>query len=87
MVKKGPFLGPTSPPNCHVACPHATTSISLNLNLALYFVHGGKKSYMGVQVFPVFPRIPYGQPNISNTYSLLPLLMRSPPYMVLLTTR
>ena len=80
-------MGPTSPPNCPVACPHATTSISLNLNMVLYFVHGDKKSYMGTQVFPVSPRIPYGQPNISNTSSLLPLLMRSIPCMVWMATR
>ena len=85
--KRGHFLGPTSPPNCLVACPHATTSINMNLNLELYFVHGEKKSYMRIQAFPIFPIIPYGQPNISNTCSLLPLLMRSIPYMVLLATR
>ena len=80
-------MGPTSPPNYPVACPHVTTSISLNLNLALYFIHGEKKSYMGSQAFHVFPRIPYGKPNISNASTLLPLLMRSLPCMVLLATR
>ena len=79
-------MGP-SPPNYPVACPHATTSISMNLNLALYFVHGEKKSYMGIQAFPIFPRIPYGKPNISNTSALLPLLMRSLPCTIFLATK
>ena len=80
-------MGPTSPPNCPVACPHATTSISLNLNLAFYFVHGERKSYKGVQVILVFLEIHYRKPNISNTALLLPLSKRNPHYMVLLATR
>ena len=87
MVKKGSFLGPTSPPNCPVACPHATTSIILNLNLTLCFVHGEKKSCMGIQMSPVFLQIPYGQPNISNASALLPLLMRSLPCTIFLATK
>ena len=54
MVKKGPFLGPTSPPNCLVACPHATTSIILNLNLALCSVHGEKRICRGTPMFLLF---------------------------------
>ena len=73
VVKKGSFLGQTSPPNYPVGCTYATTSISLNLNLAFYFVHGERKSYKGVQVIPVLLEIHYRQPNISNIASLLPL--------------
>ena len=87
VVKKGSFMGPTSPPNCPIACPYATTSISQNLNLALYFVHGERKSYKGVQVIPVLLEIHYRQPNISNTTSLLPLSKINLPCMVLLATR
>ena len=72
VVKKGSFLGPTSPPNCPVACPYATISISPNLNLALYSVHGEKKSYKGAQVIPVFLEIHCRQPNISSTTLLFP---------------
>ena len=71
MVKKGPFLGPTSPPNCHVACPHATTSIIPNLNLALCSVHGQKKSFRGTHTFLLFSmNPPMGNP-ISPTLLLL----------------
>ena len=55
--KKGVISGPNIFPQLS-GCPHATTSISLNLNLALYFIHGEKKSYMGVQAFPIFPKNP-----------------------------
>ena len=53
-VQKGLFMGPTSPPNCHVACPHATTSIILNPNLALSSVHGEKRSCRVTQTFLLF---------------------------------
>ena len=80
-------MGPTSPPNCHVACPRATTSVILSMNLALCFIHGEKKICMGIYMFLLFLEIPYGQPNISNTSALLPLLMRILPYMILVATK
>ena len=86
-VKKGSLLGPTSPPNCHVACPYATTSISVNLNMELYFVHEERKIYKRVQVIPVLLEIHYRKPNTSNTVALLPLSERNLPCMVLLATR
>ena len=87
MVKKGPFLGPTSPPNYPVACPYAKTSIILNLNMALYSVHGERKRYKGTQVILVFLEIHCRQPNISNIADPLPWSVRNPSCMVLLATR
>ena len=52
--QKGPFLGPTSPPNFHVACPHATISITRNPNLALSSVHGEKRICRGTQTSLLF---------------------------------
>ena len=80
-------MGPTSPPNCPVACTYATISISLNLNLALYFVHGERKSYKGAQVILVLLEIHCRQPNISSTTLLMPLSKINLPCMVLLATR
>ena len=45
--QKRPFLGSTSPPNCPVTCPHATTSINLNLNLVLSSVREKRRSCRG----------------------------------------
>ena len=52
--QKRPFLGPTSPPNCLVACPHATTSSTLNPNLALSSVRGEKRSCRGTHTSLLF---------------------------------
>ena len=57
VIKGGqnrPFPGSTSPPNCPVTCPHATTSIILNLNLTLSSVHGEKRSCRGTQTSLLF---------------------------------
>ena len=43
--QKGAISEPNISPNCPIACPRATTSIILNLNMALCFVHGEKKLY------------------------------------------
>ena len=82
MVKVGPFLGPTSSPNCLVACPHATTSTSLNLNLALSSIHGEKRSCSGTQASLLFLRTLYEKQNISNIAAPLLWLVRIPSYMV-----
>ena len=87
VVKKGSFMGKTSPSDYLVACPYETTSISPNLNLALYFVHGERKIYKGVQVIPMLLEIHCRKPNISNTAPLLPLSKINIPCMVLLANR
>ena len=85
--QKRPFLGPTSPANCRVACPHATTSIILNLNTVLSYVHGEKRSCRGTQEPLLCLRTLCEQSNISSIAAPLPWLVRSPPYMVFLATR
>ena len=70
--QKRPFLGSTSPPNCHVACPHATTSITLNLNLVLSSVHEERRSCRGTHAPLIFLRTLCEQPNISSIAAPLP---------------
>ena len=64
--KKRPFLGSTSSPNYLVACPHATISIILNLNLVLRFVREEKRSCRRTQMSILFLRTLYEQSNISS---------------------
>ena len=72
MVKKGPFLGPTSPFNYLVACPHATTSTTLNSNLVLSFVREERISCRGTQEPLLFLQILYEKSNISSIAAPLP---------------
>ena len=70
--QKRPFLGSTSPPNYPVACPHATTSIILNLNLALSYVREERRSCRGTQAPLLSPRTLCEQSNISSIAAPLP---------------
>ena len=70
--QKRPFLGPTSPPNSPVACPHATTSIILNLNLVLSSVREERRSCRGTQTPLLSLRTLCEQSNISSIAAPLP---------------
>ena len=70
--QKRPFLGSTSPPKYHVACPHARTSITLNLNLVLSSIREERRSCRGTQAPLLFLRTLCEQSNISSITAPLP---------------
>ena len=72
MVKKGSILGPTSPPNYLVACPHATTSIIQNPSLVLSSIREERRSCRGTQAPLLSLRTLCEKSNISSIATPLP---------------